>query len=779
MPYTIEEILLETRKCQLLVDHFTNAIKRCDVEEQAKGKFSNANQFNIEVDLNRNAFIDLMQKNNFNDYKNLWLNYIPVENNKYSQDRIDGSSIPGSKNTIHFTFTANLLGGNYTFDVGTLSFAYIDDSGIPCAFTLCVSRTNPSIWFATVTTNITAADNERQVFVFIPEYSTALYDRDTVLNPDNIKNIITNIDNSKDTLENCIKKNMTIDKPHLFNMDLLNDLLGYALNSHSIQYLLEEIFDMNGNIQEEPFKQLIASIQNGHLLIDKYNNLDHDSISNEIPLEKRNVILHRSELNQIRAALMHKRNDNETAAQLISDIAEAIDNYTTESYQIIMNHDMVKALANTYKQLTSRQVDVISRSDHLFSDRVFSTDDFESQNLRLTLLLSSYPDSPLAKCIKEFQQKINESFLNSFGAGLSTESLTKDLNALCDLFISPDAENFAKYAERIVKSKHASQNRKNAAAILTVGGLASLATAAGATAVAFIFPVVSVPVIVSTLAGASLGMFAGTAGTGGAVYTAKKRENYGSNLQDVQDTFIANNEKQWTLAKLSVVTGEDTVLDALRLNIERSENSYVLCNLLAETIRKTEKSNVTLSNSLKEIRDIILDKGFFAGFPLKNNNNDSPEPQAAGEGKEINLRTMNVRQYLNIADLQQEYRTKNAALPADENARNVVTNRLEELVAVINCKRGITTAIETLNVRVSQNSSLQRPYNPVRDNILIKLLKIAANESNRDSLTTHLDDAVFALFADSANSKTGIDLLTLRNKLMPPHEEVPVLRHGM
>jgi hypothetical protein len=513
--------------------------------------------------------------------------------------------------------------------------------------------------------------------------------------------------------------------------------------------------------------------------MEKYNNLDHDSISDELTQEKRNDILHRCELNQIRAALIqkYKRNVNEIATQLIIDIAESIDNYSIENYQIIMNHDMVKALGNTYKPLTSRQVDVISRSDHLFSDRVFATDDFESQNLRLTLLLSSYPDSPLAKCIKEFQQEINERFLNSFGAGLSTESLTKDLNALCDLFIDPSAENIAKYAERIKKSKDASQNRKSAAAVLTLGALGSLATAAGATAAAFLLPVVSVPLIVSTLAGAGLGMFAGTAGSGGAVYTAKKREYYGSKLQNVQDTVIANNEKQWALAELSVMTGEETVLDALRLNSERSENCYVLCNLLAVTIRETEKSNSTLSHSLKQIRDIIRDKGVFAGFPLRNNNNDNPVPQA-GEGEQIDLRTVNVRHYLNIANLQQEYRTKNAALPADENARNIVTSRLDELEKIINCKRGITIAIETLNERVYENRSLRRANNPVRDNILVKLLNNIANESRRDALTTHLDDAIFALFADSANSNTGKDLLTLRNSLTPPYEEVPVLGYG-
>ncbi len=73
---------------------------------------------------------------------------------------------------------------------------------------------------------------------------------------------------------------------------------------------------------------------------------------------------------------------------------------------------------------------------------------------------------------------------------------------------------------------------------------------------------------------------------------------------------------------------------------------------------------------------------------------------------------------------------------------------------VVSFNHKIQVAIVTL---IKRNTP-----NPHRDEILEKFILSITKESNMDKLITALDDAIFALFENSKNSKIAEDLLTIR-----------------
>ncbi len=171
---------MQTKKCQLLVaGDFRVALNQCNINETLNLTQSDLDEQNlIQCDLDRSSLIDL--EKNFDIIENIWLTeYKHEEKNEYEQGRIEGSLIPGTKLTKLMLYLKYSLGLEIS-STERLGFTYFDDNKNLCAFTLTFLRDFPSLWFAAITVNTASAVDQRQVSIFIPQFSPEMFDKSTL-----------------------------------------------------------------------------------------------------------------------------------------------------------------------------------------------------------------------------------------------------------------------------------------------------------------------------------------------------------------------------------------------------------------------------------------------------------------------------------------------------------------------------------------------------------------------------------------------------------------------
>ncbi|MBA2709767.1 MAG: hypothetical protein H0U57_04135 [Tatlockia sp.] len=716
---------MRTKNCQMVVAgdfrvalekskiKATFAVTQADLEEGGV----------IQRDIGSSCLID--QEKKFNVLENIWLNeYQHGEKNEYNQGRIEGSFIPGTKMTtlmmyLQFTLAMDIASAE------RLSFSYFDDNNNPCGFTLTICRDCPSIWFAAITVNTPAPVDQRQVSIFIPEFSPELFDTTSLANKIPVALEKKNI--SREEFENQIKDQVEMNEPLVFNMQLLGEHFGFALNNLFIQNALANLFDAQGNIQLNEFDLLSNSIKSKSSMFD-------------LPDEKIKEFSNRVELCQLLATLTKIKNSSETTTldNTISLINKTMNNYTPERFAELKQNNFILRFQNSSSQLNSREV------QEILCPTLFPKDNFELQNTRLTYLLAANPASPLKTEIQKFQQKIQESHLNlKYIAGLKKESLAKDLNILGDLLINPSTENFQKYARRIEKSENAANKRELGGHVLTSGTIISLAGIAGVM-------VLGGPFMPLTLA--TVGFFA--TGSSIAAYgykAANERENYRSDLEHVESEFSNKNIKEWLVFQINPLFKNPDVdihlLKSILENIKSDADIYSLSNSLAALIYSP------LDKDTKELVIKVREQ------LLKTT-----------QGEKIN--TLMDSQSLIKAVTENSVWAENECGKMKENisfstqdGANIqldFADSLETLEFVEKFNLEVKIAIEEMTKRGVKDEG--------RDVILSTLLNETKQVSNKAKLISHLDDAIMGLFLNSKNSKIGTKLLALRDSLIPKEE---------
>lgn len=615
-----------------------------------------------------------------------------------------------------------------------INLPYEDDNNNRCDFSLSVLINGPLIWFASVTIYDAESNTPGQTSIFIPECSTSLSNDYPILKGDASEAII---------------EHMKMDAPHIIPVTLLTKYLGYALNSYNIKHYADTLFAADGSIQLDNLR-ILQGLINGH------------SSTFTGPEDKQTEMAHCYELTQLLATLAQIKINTENSLffnDIFDLIGDGIKHYSVDKYYKIKQNNSIVSQRNSHQSLTFREVNEILHGPELFPD-----DNYELQYARLTLLLSAYPAYlPLRTEIAKFQQKINENYLNlNRTIGLSKTSLCKDLKILGDILLNPSTENFKKYAYRIHTNEKASNNRMLGAQILTSSMFASLAVAAG---ISLIVPFALLPAL------ATFGIFATS--TGGAILgvkTAKERALYTSELQDLEHTLIPVNPQKWALSELKPVLAakkcnatcqnEIKMLMSLYMEIENCENIDKLCNSLATNIFILNETDLETACKLKTIRSQVRK----SCYPDLNSKADI-------SGIFGNLLDCTiVKKTMSWAKLEVQKIEENI-----DFSRGHVTESMEKyqfkcrdkMAFILNLNKGIKQAIDELLIRKTND--------PVRDNVLARLLINISDLTNNKELLTHLDDAIFALFDNSKNSIIGKDLLILRNELIACKEISPLI----
>jgi hypothetical protein len=566
---------MEQKYCRMIAEDYLVALKKCHIEDTIRFTQEDLTEESIiEKDLDRSSLISVNKS--FDVLKSIWLNeYKQAVNNEYNQARIEGAIIPYEKMSALIRLLK--LEGFDEITSNNIRFSYFDDNDNLCAFTLTVLTQYPSIWFACVTINTTAAADERQLTVFIPEFTPSMLDNSQAFNK----------------LIPSITENMILDEPLLFTFDLLNDYLGYSLNSHFVKYFIEPLFDKHGVIQLDEFNILQESIKNQHSMF---------ALSDEIIT----AASHRCELNQLLAVFTKLKLATENKLLfdgVIASITDAITNYSPDKYNSIMQHELVKSIGPGYVQSKSRELEEVTHPEALFPK-----ESYELQYVRLTLILGAYPASPLKTEIQKFQQIIEDyRDLNQI-VGLNKMSLAKDLNILGDLLMNPSSENFKNYAARIEINEKASKKRVIGGHILTSSAVSSLGGLAAAVTL------LSVPVIIPVLSSAGFFAIASSAALGG--YTsANKRAQYKSELQEVEKKLLISNPNEWVLSKLKSLLDKNkdgknvvriqTVMTLFPKTKASTLNS--LCNALAQAVFSLKETDPETADNLMLIREMVVE----------------------------------------------------------------------------------------------------------------------------------------------------------------------------
>lgn len=248
---------MEIKNCQMIIaQDYLEALKRCNVEDNIRISQQTIDEEQlIKHDLTRSSLICPTKA--FKDLEHIWLNeYKQKDGNEYHQGRIEGGIIPCTKIT-QFMMLFNGFAVN-VMHTEKISFSYFDDNNRLCGFTLAVLLDCPSIWFASVTINTTASAKDRQVMVFVPQFS-----RDRFENNTHVTNTLDRV--SKDKKEGFyqgINEIMQLVNPIMLPMNLLSGRIGNALNCHFIEYYLTGLFDEQGFIRIEQCERLKHSIKN-------------------------------------------------------------------------------------------------------------------------------------------------------------------------------------------------------------------------------------------------------------------------------------------------------------------------------------------------------------------------------------------------------------------------------------------------------------------------------------------------------------------------------------
>jgi hypothetical protein len=713
------ESIMKAKKCQMVVaENYLIALKKCHVKDTIRiSEMDLIEEQLSERDLARSCLISLNKK--FDALESIWLNdYHQGANNEYHQGRIEGSIIPDSKMTQLVMLLKTIGLNEIAFD--TIGFSYFDDNDNLCGFTLSVLLNYPSIWCATVTINTTAPADQRQLTVFVPEFSTLMIEDNPIFN----------------TLIPQLRENIELDGPHLIAMESLKNYLGYSLNSHFIKYFVGCIFDKDGAIHLKNFYTLKKSIKNEYSMFD-------------FPNEMIDLVSRQCELNQLFALLTNLRITSENTIlfdEIIDLIYDAITDYSTDKYTEIKSNTFIKSLGVNYSQSKSRELEETFHSNVLFPKKNYGL-----QYARLSLLLGTCPSSNLKTEVKLFQQKINDIYLHlNQLVGLKKESLAKDLNILGNLLMNPSTENFKKYEERIKINEKASNNRELGGHIMTSSTVAALGVIAAGVTFTSIIPI-AIPII-------TLGFF-GVGGSGAIIgyNSANKRVEYKSELQDVEIKLIASNPKEWVLSKLTsiLVKNKDGInkigVQMIMALFQKTKNSTSLDNLsnsLAQVIFSLNEIDSETANDLRAIRELLQEIQ-----PLKLLQvNPVPLQQITDYIEWMKKELKRIDEDMAFSDA---YVTK-------EIKEEQIKSR-KETAFVLHFNTGILQSINDLISRKTNNSE--------RDEILNYFLKNINGITNKDNLITHLDNAIFALFDNSKNSKIGNDLLELRNSFASIEEK--------
>lgn len=227
---------MQTKQCQMLkAENYLVALRNCDVSENIDIPEEELTNI-IASDVARSCFISQTEES----LHPIWLEkYKQDENNKYYQGRIEGNIIPSTKMT-HLRMLLNQYG--FSVDAQIISFTFRDDNNKLCGFSLTAWLENPSIWFASLTVNTEACQDNRQVTVFIPEFSKKQF--------------------KLEVPQDEITKLMTIKEALVFPMDSFGDYLSDALNCEFISYFLRGLFDSQGQVFPDQFKTLQQAIKN-------------------------------------------------------------------------------------------------------------------------------------------------------------------------------------------------------------------------------------------------------------------------------------------------------------------------------------------------------------------------------------------------------------------------------------------------------------------------------------------------------------------------------------
>ncbi|MBA3536155.1 MAG: hypothetical protein H0T84_06040 [Tatlockia sp.] len=515
-------------------------------------------------------FCVINQNKKFNALQAIWQNFHQLEEtHEQFQRRLGGSEIPSRKmQKIKFLSDPDLSSV-------LLNFSYFDDNYNLCSFTLETLTSCPSMWFASIVINKAASFDQRQIILFMPEFSTSLTEQNinlTWCNPN-------------------IEIEMKVEESHLFNMDLLWNYLGYVLNNHFIKYALANLFDVNGSVNLKILGIIKESICDNTAMF-------------AFREEKIEEISHRTKLDRILASKKEIKTISGNGKDLdlqMELIQQAIENYSPENYIKIKKNSDILLFKDNYKSLKSRDVDEI-----LYSDFLFPKDNFEFQNLRLSLILGSFPESSLKIEVKKLQKEINRISQDlEFLTGFKIDSLLKDLNILSALLLNPSPDNFKKLEERIIINEKATTNREKGGHVITSSTMAMLGVAAVAV---FTTGAIVLPAL------AALGLFGAGTYTAIAEYKASgKRAEYKSKLQRVENELNKGNENEIEnlLKNLRKILeqnkngfnplGTSKIMSVFN-KIKYANNKNTVCNALAEVIYCFNETDIETANQLKTMR---------------------------------------------------------------------------------------------------------------------------------------------------------------------------------
>ncbi|MBA2650747.1 MAG: hypothetical protein H0U73_00550 [Tatlockia sp.] len=695
---------MQSKKCQMKVveNNYekTNAIKINDYEELKEI---------IKSDETRFCVINQQQEYYF--LQAIWLKQFQHDGIESLQSRLQGCDLPSKK------LKAIKLVSDPSLPSELISFSYFDDNFNLCSFTLEVLTSCPSIWFASVVTNkavaVSIEEDPKQIIIFMPEFSASFTEQSPQLT----------------WFNNQIENEMKIDEAHQFKIGLLSDYLGYVLNNHFIKYSLANLFDENGIVNLKNFKKIKDSI---HSQASMFAFSD----------EKLQEISHLCELSKMLAFQKKLKITSGSSKYLdpqIDSIKQGMAIYSSESYIEIENNSHIKRFEKYYRLLKSRDVDEI-----LCSDLLFPKDSFELQNLRLTLILGTFPESPFKKHVKMLQNDINRiSQAPNRLAGFKVESLIKDLTILSKLLLNPSPDNFKKYEERIKTNEQATTNREISGNLLTSGTIALLA---GAAALITFTPIP----VVGVLGLITVGFFGGNSLAYLEQQAAKARGEYLKELKIVRNGINRSKEIKidTILEELTQILtenkkgtncqGSQTIMYAFQ-RIKYSKNLNTLCNTLAEIFYSFNETDMNTANRIKNIRKElktnISDLNLLADSGIVNL--DSLPALLNGIINWANDKLGYVEDILCIRKFDEQ-----------------LTQQKNQLVGVIEFIGKIKIAIVSLILRKTANSP--------RDKILHNFILAINQQSDKEKLITALDDAILALFENSSKSKIAQDFLDIR-----------------
>ncbi len=679
---------MQLKNCQMIVaDNYQLALQKSKVKQNSDYEHD---QFNELRKSDLTGFCVINPNEEFHELQAIWSNFFNQEQNLESrQQRLEGSDIPGRKMKPFKLLSLPLLSSEL------LHFSYFDDNKNLCSFTLEVLVDCPTIWFASLVTNKAAALDQRQIVVFIPEFSNQLTKQNIELK----------------WFENSIEAAMKMEEAHLFNMNRLHDYLGYVLNNHFIKYSLDNLFDSFGTVNLEHFRMIKSSLHNQASMF-------------AFPKDKIEELSKRCELDKILASKIKIKAISENSENLnpqINLIKQAIEDYSPENYNKVIQDPDIQRFKNNYQSLKSREVDEIFCSEILFPQ-----DCFDSQSLKLSLISGAFKESSLKNVVKVLHNEIIKIFKNLNAlTGYKKESLIKDLIILSSLLLEPTPKNFKKLAERIKTNEEAISNREFGGHFITSTILGLLGTAG--------LTVVFTPVsVVLPLAAASFGFFAGTGSALVSYNSSEKRASYNQKLKQVGNEINKYREKDKLLEQLRKILiqnkdGKNAVGSTKIMNvfetIKYTNNLNKICNALAEVIYIFNETDIKTANELKKMRSDI--------------GSNLPKLNLLADPDIETINCLPAAINSNISRLKAHFATE-----------------FEEYNEAINFNEKIKTAIVSLILRQTKNS--------VRDLILQSFIATIKNEGNLDCLITALDDAIFSLFENSKNSKLAEDLLTIR-----------------